>query len=82
MVIVPIEASPVGSKPPATVGERISEDGRHDLGAAAPLSTRASSLEQGGAGGPVQLYPKLVEYIGSGSTRSAERYRHASLELQ
>ena len=73
MVIVAIEASPVGSKPPAAVGERISKNGRQNLGAAAPLSTRAFYPEQGGAGGPVQSSPKLVEHIGSGSTRSAEQ---------
>ena len=72
MVHVAIEASPVGSKPPAAVDKRIFKDGRYELGAAAPLSTRAFSAEQGGAGGPVQPSPKLVEYNGSGSTRSAE----------
>ena len=35
MVLVAIETSPVGSEPPAAVGERISKDGRHDLGASA-----------------------------------------------
>ena len=71
MVLVTIEASPVGSKPPAAVDERISKGGRHDLGAAAPLSTRAFCPEQGGAGGPVQSSPKLAERIGSGKTRFA-----------
>ena len=73
VVLVAKEALPVGSKPPAAVGERIPEDGGHDLGAAAPLSTRAFSPEQGGVGGPVQSSPKLVEHIGSGSTRVAEQ---------
>ena len=41
------------SKPPAAVGECISEGEIHDLGGAAPLSNRASCLEQGSAGGPV-----------------------------
>ena len=50
MALVTIEASPVGSKPPAAFGGRISKGGRHDLGAAAPLSTRAPSLEQGSGG--------------------------------
>ena len=63
----------MGSKPPAAVGERISKDGRHNLGGTAPLSTRAFSPEQGGAGGPVQSSPKLVEHIGSESTWSAEQ---------
>ena len=52
----------MGSKPPAAVGERISKDERHGLGAAARWSTKAFSSEQ-----------KLVEHIGSGSTRSAEQ---------
>ena len=63
MILVAIEALPVGSKPPAAVDERIAKDGRHDLGAAAPLSTTAFSPEQGGAGGSVQSSPKLVEHI-------------------
>ena len=63
----------MGSKPPAAVGERISKDGTHDLGAAARLSTRAFFPEQGGAGGLVQSLPELVEHIGWGSTRSARQ---------
>ena len=55
------------------VGERISKGEKYDLGVAAPLSTRAFSLEQGSAGGPVQSSAKLVEHIGSGSTRFAEQ---------
>ena len=39
MVFVAVEVLPVGSKPPAAVGERISKGERHDLSAAAPLST-------------------------------------------
>ena len=62
---------PVGSRPPAAVGEHISKGERHDLSAAAPFSTKTSSL-QGRAGGPV-FTPKLVEQIGSGSTRFAEK---------
>ena len=69
MFVVAVEVSPVGSKPPAAIGERISKGERHDLGVAAPLSTKASSLEQESAGGPVQSSPKLVVHIGSGSTR-------------
>ena len=56
MVLVAVEAD----------GERISKNERHDLGAAARLSTRAFSSEQGGAGGPVQSSPELVEHIVSG----------------
>ena len=40
----------MGTKPPAAVGERISKDGRHDLGAASPLSTTTSSRESGRVG--------------------------------
>ena len=69
MVLIAVEVSPVGSKPPVAVGERISKGERHDLGAAAPLPTRASSLLEGGrAGGPVESPPKLVEHMGSGPT--------------
>ena len=73
MVFVAVEVSSAGSKPPAVIEERISKGERHDLGAAAPLSIRASSLEQGSAGVPVQSSPKLVEQIGSGSTPFAEQ---------
>ena len=73
MVFVAVEVSTVGSKPPAAVVVRISKGGRHDLGAAAPLPTRASSLEQGRVGGPVQSSPKLIEHTDSGSTRSEEQ---------
>ena len=61
------------SKPPTADIVRISKGERHDLGAAAPLSTRATSLEQGSAGGPLQSSPNLVDHIGSGSTRLAEQ---------
>ena len=65
VVFVAVEVSPAESKPPAAVGERISKGEIHDLGATAPLSTRAFFLEQGSAGGPVKSSPKLVELIGS-----------------
>ena len=69
MVLIAVEVSPVGSKPPVAVGERILKGERHDLGAVAPLPTRASSLLEGArAGGPVESPPKLVEHMGSGST--------------
>ena len=62
----------MGIKPPAAVGERISYDGRHDLGDASPFSTRTSSL-QGRSGGSA-IMPKLVELdFGPGSTRQAEK---------
>ena len=61
MVLVAVEVVPARSKPPVAVGERISKGERHDFGAAALLPTKASSLEQGRAGGPVKSLPKLVE---------------------
>ena len=72
MVSEAVEASPVGTKPPAAVDERISMDGRHDWDAAGSLSTATSSL-QGRAGGSA-FTPKLVELVvGPGSTRRAEK---------
>ena len=71
VVLVAVEAMAAGSKPPATVGERISKGERHDFGAAAPFSTKMSSL-QGREGGSA-FTPKLVEHIGSGSTWFAEK---------
>ena len=54
MVFVAVEVSPAGSKSPAAIDERIFKGKKHDLGASAPLPTRASFLQQGSAGGPVQ----------------------------
>ena len=65
MVLVAVEVVPAGSKPPAgnkppvAVGVRISKSEIHGFGAAAPFSTKTSSL-QGKAGGSV-FTPKLVE---------------------
>ena len=73
MVFVAVEILAVGSKPPAAFVVRISEGGRYDLSTVAPLSTMAPSLEQGSGEGLVQSSPKLVEHIGSGSTRFAEQ---------
>ena len=67
-----VEASPVGTKPPATVDEGIFKNGRHDSDAAAPHSTTLSSL-QGRARGSA-FTPKLVKLlVGPGSTRRAEK---------
>ena len=67
-----MEASPVGTKLSAAVGERISKDGRHDSDAASPLSITTSSL-QGRPGGSA-FTPKLVELVfGPGLTRRAEK---------
>ena len=82
MILVAVEAVPAESKSLAAVGVRIFKGERHDFGAAAPLSARASSLEQGRAGGPVESSPKLVRHIASGSIWFAEQFSHASLELQ
>ena len=59
MVFVAVKVSPVGTKPPAAVGKRISKDGRHDLGAAAPFSTKMPSLR--GRAGDSAFMPKLIE---------------------
>ena len=62
----------MGSKPPAAVVVRISKDGRHDLGDAAPFLTKKSCL-QGKSEGSV-IMPKLVELVfGPGSTQQAEK---------
>ena len=57
-----VEASPVGTKPTAAFGERISKDGRHDLGVVAPSSIKTSSL-QGRSVGSVSM-PKVIEVFG------------------
>ena len=73
VILKAVEVSPVVSKPPAAVVVRIFKGERHDLGAAASLPTRASSPKQGRAEGPVESPPKVVEHIGSVSTRFAEQ---------
>ena len=62
-VFVAEVAMPAESKPPAAVGERIFKGERRDMGAAAPLPTKASPLEQGRAGDPVDSPPKLVDLL-------------------
>ena len=57
-----VEASPVGTKPPAAVDERISKDGRHDLGDVAPSSTKMSFLQERSGGSAIT--PKLIEVFG------------------
>ena len=59
VVLVAVEIFPVGSKPPAAFGVRISKGEIHDFGAAAPFSIKTSFL-QGRAGGSA-FTPKLVE---------------------
>ena len=62
LVSVGVEVLLVGTKPPAAVGERISKDRIHDLGAASPPSTKTSSLS-GRSGGSASM-PKFIEVIG------------------
>ena len=64
---------PAGSKPPAAVGVRIYTGGRDGFGAAAPLSTMASYLQQGRARGSLESSPKLVRHIRLGSTFFEEK---------
>ena len=73
MVLDAVKAMPAGSKPPAAVGVRISKGERHKFGAAAPLSTRALSLEQERVEGPVESSPMLVRHIRPGSTLFTEQ---------
>ena len=80
MVHVAVEAVPAGSKPPVAVSVRIFTGERHGFGAAAPLSTMASYLLQGKAGGSAESSPKLIRHIGSGSTW-AEELSPLSLDL-
>ena len=61
MVLIAVDAVPVGSKPPAAVRVRISAGERYFFGTTSQLSTRASYLVQGRAGGPVESSPKLVK---------------------
>ena len=74
MVFVAVEAVPAESKPTVAVHVRISTVKRHGFGAAAPLSTRASALEQGRVRGPVESSPKLARQIGCGSTSAEELF--------
>ena len=62
VVLVAVEALPMGSKTPTAVGERNSKDGRHDLGAAWPPSIKTSSLQ--GRSGGLASRPKVVEVFG------------------
>ena len=62
MIFGAVEISPVGSKPPAAVVVRISKDKRHDLGDAAPFSTKTSSLK--GRSGGSAITPKQAEVFG------------------
>ena len=73
MVPVAVETVQAGSKPQAAVNVRISKGERHNFSASAPVSTRASPLEQGRAGGPVKSSTKLVDFFRSGSTRFEEK---------
>ena len=71
MVLVVVEVVPAGSKPPVTLGVRISKGERHDFDVAAPFSTKTSSL-QGRAGGSA-FTPKMVELFGPAWTLFAKQ---------
>ena len=74
MILVAVADVPMRSKQPAAVSLRISTGERHGSGAAAPLSTRASSLQQGRVRGSVEPSPKMVRHIGGpASTLFAEQ---------
>ena len=60
MALIAVEAVPAESKPSAAVPVRISTGERHGFVGAAPLSTRASFLEQLRVGGLAESLPKLV----------------------
>ena len=62
MVFIAVEAVSAGSKPPGAVSVRVSTGERHDFGAAVPLSTRASSLQQGRAIGSVESSLDLLQH--------------------
>ena len=62
MALAAVEVLSMASKPPAAFGVRIPKGERLDFGAAAPFSTKTSSL-QGRAGGSA-FTPKLVELLG------------------
>ena len=79
MVLVAIEVEPVRSKSSAAVDVRISRGERHEFDAAAPLPTRALSLEQGRAGGSVESSPKLVRR--RDRSGSQNNFPHTSLKL-
>ena len=64
MIFAAVEVSLAGSKPPAAVGERISKCERHDLGPAVPLSTKASSLEQGNRSDAVTTKAGRIHRVG------------------
>ena len=72
MVLITVEAVAGETKPQAAVRVRIFPGERHSFSAAAPLSSRASFLEQEIAGGVVESSPKLVRQIKSGSTWAEE----------
>ena len=61
--------SVVDNEPRGNVRLEDSRPGRY-FGAAAPLSTRALIVEQGRTEGSVKSPPKLVELVGSVSSRT------------
>ena len=71
MILIAVKALPAGSTSPAAISVRISTGERQGFGAAAPLSTKMSSL-RGRVGGSAFM-PKLVELVGPTWTLFAEQ---------
>ena len=67
LVLIEVEAVPVGSKPLVAVGMRIYTGERCGFGASAPLLTRTSPIDFTGAGGSA-ITQKLVKLVGPSST--------------
>ena len=70
MVCIAVEALPTISKPSAAAGVGISTSDRHVSGAAAPLSTKMSSLPERVGG--LAVMSEVVKLVGPASTLSAE----------
>ena len=73
MVLSAIDAEPVFSRPPASVGVRISTGERRGFGPSVPSSTRASLHYARSEGSVNSSSPKLVQLIGSSLTRADEK---------
>ena len=69
-----VENVPAGSKPPVTVGVRISTGEGHGFSALASLSTRPSSLNIGRRVEGSAILPKLVKLVGSSSALAEELF--------
>ena len=71
MVLVAIDVVPARSKPLVAVGVGICKRERHELGGAAPFSTKTSFLQERAGG--LAYTPKLVERFGPAWTLFAEQ---------